>query len=131
MSKVTVKSDDVFDYEIYMNHILNHKGHRLFQASFHPDEKGSVLSVNQDYWGDFIYLYRICIAVYRIDSLYVPWKVPIYKIRATTQRNTGKTYENFGFITIIFNPNMGTKFRFTSFFCLIKPKLIRYYKPPL
>ncbi|WP_315698596.1 cytochrome c biogenesis protein CcsA [Capnocytophaga canimorsus] len=51
MSKVTVKSDDVFDYDIYMNHILNHKGHRLFQASFHPDEKGSVLSVNQDYWG--------------------------------------------------------------------------------
>ncbi|MFJ1424820.1 cytochrome c biogenesis protein CcsA [Capnocytophaga canimorsus] len=51
MSKVTVKSDDVFDYDIYMNHILNHKGHRLFQAQFHPDEKGSVLSVNQDYWG--------------------------------------------------------------------------------
>ncbi|MDO5105466.1 cytochrome c biogenesis protein [Capnocytophaga sp.] len=51
-SKVTVASkEDKFDYEIYMNNILNYKGYRLFQAQFHPDEKGSVISVNHDYWG--------------------------------------------------------------------------------
>ncbi|MDO5607567.1 MAG: cytochrome c biogenesis protein CcsA [Capnocytophaga sp.] len=54
MSKVTVNSDEKFDYDIYMNHILNYKGYRFFQASFHPDELGSVLSVNQDYWGTLI-----------------------------------------------------------------------------
>ena len=51
-SKVLVTSaDEKFDYEIFMNNILNYKGYRLFQAQFHPDEKGSVLSVNHDYWG--------------------------------------------------------------------------------
>ena len=37
-----------------MNNILNHKGYRFFQASFDPDEKGTILSVNNDYWGTFI-----------------------------------------------------------------------------
>jgi cytochrome c-type biogenesis protein CcsB len=38
-------------FKIYMNHVLDHSGYRFFQASFHPDEKGTVLSVNHDYWG--------------------------------------------------------------------------------
>ncbi len=54
-SKVLVTSgNEKFDYEIFMNNILNYKGYRLFQAQFHPDEKGSVLSVNHDYWGTLI-----------------------------------------------------------------------------
>lgn len=39
------------DVRIYMNHILDHKGFRFFQASYDPDEKGTVLSVNHDFWG--------------------------------------------------------------------------------
>tara|TARA_R100001369_G_scaffold24665_2_gene45209 strand:- start:58848 stop:61970 length:3123 start_codon:yes stop_codon:yes gene_type:complete len=55
-SKVTVidKEDGDFDYHIYMNHVLDHKGYRFFQASFHPDEKGTILSVNHDMWGTYI-----------------------------------------------------------------------------
>ena len=49
MSKVTVESESTFDYDIYMNNILNHKGYRFFQASFDPDEKGTILSVNKDF----------------------------------------------------------------------------------
>ncbi|MBZ9629785.1 cytochrome c biogenesis protein CcsA [Salegentibacter sp. LM13S] len=41
-------------YEIYMNHVLDHKGFRFFQASFMPDESGTVLSVNHDFWGTWI-----------------------------------------------------------------------------
>ncbi len=41
-------------YDIYMNHVLDHKGYRFFQASFDPDEKGTVLSVNHDRWGTLI-----------------------------------------------------------------------------
>ena len=51
MSKITVDDERSFDYDIYMNHVLDHKGYRFFQASFSPDEKGTVLSVNYDYWG--------------------------------------------------------------------------------
>lgn len=55
-SKVTVidKEQGDFDYHIYMNNILDHRGYRFFQASFDPDEKGTVLSVNKDRWGTYI-----------------------------------------------------------------------------
>ncbi len=52
-SKVTVIDDQEgdFDFHIYMNNILNHRGYRFFQSSFDPDEKGTILSVNHDFWG--------------------------------------------------------------------------------
>ncbi|NRB61171.1 MAG: cytochrome c biogenesis protein CcsA [Winogradskyella sp.] len=55
-SKVTVldQQEGDFDYHIYMNHILDHRGYRFFQASFDPDEKGTVLSVNYDRWGTLL-----------------------------------------------------------------------------
>ena len=55
-SKVTVQDSakPKFDARIYMNHILDHGGYRFFQASFDPDEKGTVLSVNHDFWGTTI-----------------------------------------------------------------------------
>ena len=54
MSKVTVEDQTPFDYDIYMNHVLDHRGYRFFQASFNPDEKGTILSVNHDQWGTYI-----------------------------------------------------------------------------
>ncbi|NNC62995.1 MAG: cytochrome c biogenesis protein CcsA [Eudoraea sp.] len=54
MSKITVEDDRPFDYDIYMNHVLDHEGYRFFQASFDPDEKGTVLSVNHDRMGTWI-----------------------------------------------------------------------------
>ncbi|MDT0557623.1 cytochrome c biogenesis protein CcsA [Ichthyenterobacterium sp. W332] len=55
-SKVTVLDTEQgdFDYHIYMNNILDHKGYRFFQASFDPDEKGTILSVNHDQWGTWL-----------------------------------------------------------------------------
>jgi len=35
-------------YRIFMNNILEHRGYRFFQASYDKDEKGTVLSVNND-----------------------------------------------------------------------------------
>ena len=35
-------------YRIYMNHILQHRGYRFFQSSYDRDEKGTILSVNND-----------------------------------------------------------------------------------
>ncbi|MDO4756474.1 MAG: cytochrome c biogenesis protein CcsA [Parabacteroides sp.] len=36
---------------IFMNNVLDVKGYRFFQASFDPDEKGTILSVNSDVAG--------------------------------------------------------------------------------
>ncbi|MFD2568118.1 cytochrome c biogenesis protein CcsA [Pseudotenacibaculum haliotis] len=56
-SEITVTDQkEVFDYRIYMNHILDHKGYKFFQASY--DLSGPVeqthLSVNHDFWGTLI-----------------------------------------------------------------------------
>ncbi|RZS90498.1 cytochrome c biogenesis protein CcsA [Aquimarina brevivitae] len=54
-SKVEIVEGNTSEpYDIYMNHVLDHKGYRFFQASFDPDEKGTVLSVNHDQWGTWI-----------------------------------------------------------------------------
>ena len=54
-SNVTIMdSVKKIDSKIYMNHILDYKGFRFFQASFDPDEKGTILSVNHDFWGTAI-----------------------------------------------------------------------------
>lgn len=54
-SQVTViDPEKTFDYRIYMNHVLDHKGYRFFQANFDPDEKGTVLSVSHDFIGTWI-----------------------------------------------------------------------------
>lgn len=35
-------------YRIFMNNILEHRGYRFFQSSYDQDEKGTILSVNND-----------------------------------------------------------------------------------
>lgn len=55
-SKVTVydTNKQPFDYDIYMNHVLDHNGYRFFQSAFDPDERGTILSVNHDFWGTWV-----------------------------------------------------------------------------
>ncbi len=50
-SKVTVQDKEPFDARIFMNNVLDHDGYRFFQSGFDPDEKGTILSVNHDFWG--------------------------------------------------------------------------------
>ncbi len=49
-----IENDKTTSHEIFMNNVLDHKGFRFFQASFDQDEKGTILSVNHDYWGTWI-----------------------------------------------------------------------------
>ena len=52
-SKVEIikEGEEPEPYDIYMNHVLDEQGYRFFQSSFDPDEKGTILSVNHDFWG--------------------------------------------------------------------------------
>ncbi|GAP72995.1 cytochrome c biogenesis protein CcsA [Candidatus Symbiothrix dinenymphae] len=43
--------EETFERKISMNHVLDLKGYRLFQASYDKDEKGTILSVNRDVAG--------------------------------------------------------------------------------
>ena len=51
---IDTKNDFKKDFRIFMNNILNYSGYRFFQSSFDKDEKGTYLSVNNDYWGTLI-----------------------------------------------------------------------------
>ena len=51
-SKLLVRVDGETRHErVFMNNVLDVKGYRLFQASYDPDEQGTVLSVNHDVAG--------------------------------------------------------------------------------
>ncbi|MDQ7917901.1 cytochrome c biogenesis protein CcsA [Mesonia sp. MT50] len=49
-----IDGGEVTKHEVFMNNVLDYKGYRFFQASFDADEKGTVLSVNHDWWGTWI-----------------------------------------------------------------------------
>ena len=54
-SEVTIQdAGEEFDYSIFMNHVLDYKGYRFFQASYDTDEQGTVLSVNHDRAGTLV-----------------------------------------------------------------------------
>ena len=56
-SEVTViDTDETFDFRIFMNHILDHKGYKFFQSSYDlsGEREQTHLSVNHDWWGTFI-----------------------------------------------------------------------------
>ena len=42
------------DIRIFMNNTLMHRGYKFFQSSYDVDEKGTILSVNHDFWGTWI-----------------------------------------------------------------------------
>jgi len=57
-SEVTVIDDkETFDFRIFMNTILDHKGYKLFQSSYKNAGEAieqTHLSVNHDFWGTFL-----------------------------------------------------------------------------
>lgn len=54
-SEVMVVDEGVdFPYRIFMNNVLDYKGYRFYQSSYDNDEKGTILSVNQDRPGTYI-----------------------------------------------------------------------------
>ena len=42
------------EHSIFMNNVLDYDKYRFFQSSFDNDEKGTILSVNHDFWGTFV-----------------------------------------------------------------------------
>ncbi|MDP3916162.1 MAG: cytochrome c biogenesis protein CcsA [Bacteroidota bacterium] len=60
-------------FRIYMNNILKYNGYRFFQSSFDQDEKGTILSVNQDYWGTMLsYLGYFLMTLGMVFTLFSP-----------------------------------------------------------
>jgi len=59
--------------KIFMNNVIDYEGFRFFQSSYFPDETGTVLSVNYDWWGTMIsYLGYLLMSVGMLLSLFAP-----------------------------------------------------------
>ena len=88
-SKVSViDKQDKIDARIYMNNVLDYKGYRFFQASFDPDEQGTILSVNHDFWGTWItyigyfFLYFAMMAImFTKDARFADLKRKLEKVK--------------------------------------------------
>jgi len=93
-------------FRIFMNNILKYQGYRFFQSSFDRDEQGTVLSVNQDYWGTFIsYLGYFLMALGMIFTVFSPGSRFQKVIRLSSKlqelRKAGKTFLLFAFISLM------------------------------
>jgi len=58
---------------IFMNNVLVYKGYRFYQSSYETDEKGTILSVNKDFWGSWVsYLGYFVMGLGMILSIFNP-----------------------------------------------------------
>ena len=90
-SEITVvDGDDVFDFKIFMNHVLDHKGYRFFQSSY--NDQGEVeqtfLSVNYDragtwtsYIGYFLLFFGLIWAVFDKNTRFASLRNNLKKVK--------------------------------------------------
>jgi cytochrome c-type biogenesis protein CcsB len=74
-------------FRIYMNHILDYKHHRFFQSSYDIDEKGTILSVNNDPGKIPTYIGYLLMAIGFILNILNP-KSRFRKLAALVQKDT-------------------------------------------
>ncbi|MFZ4582635.1 MAG: cytochrome c biogenesis protein CcsA [Paludibacter sp.] len=81
-------------YRIFMNNILKYKGYRFFQSSYDEDEKGTVLSVSNDYWGTtityigyFLLMFGMLVTMFNKHSRFRT----LLKLSAELQQKRNKT----------------------------------------
>ena len=95
-SEITViDPEETFDYRIYMNHILDHRGYKFFQASYDlsGEREETHLSVNHDFLGTFVtylgysllYTGLICI-LFAKNTRFDDLKKSLTKIRKKKQK---------------------------------------------
>ena len=92
-------------FRIFMNNILKYNGYRFFQSSFDKDEQGTVLSVNQDYWGTMItYIGYFLMVLGMVFTIFSPGsrfqKVIRLSSKLQQQRKLGKAFILFVMISV-------------------------------
>ena len=61
------------DQRIFMNNVMDYRGYRFFQSSYDPDELGTRLSVNHDWWGTNVtYVGYLLMSIGMLLSLFAP-----------------------------------------------------------
>lgn len=104
-SKVTINDSDkeFFDYEIYMNHVLDHKGYRFFQSGFDPDEKGTILSVNHDWWGTWITYFGYFLLYFGLMAILFDKNTRFASLKNTLEKVKKKKSKLLLFLLVLFS----------------------------
>lgn len=70
---IDTKNDKQKTQKIFMNNVMDYDGYRFFQSSYFPDETGTILSVNHDWWGTTItYIGYLMMSIGMLLSLFAP-----------------------------------------------------------
>ncbi len=114
-SEVTVvdsRNNINMDHRIFMNNILDYDNYRFFQSSYDPDEKGTILSVNHDFWGTWVsYVGYILLAfgfivtLFNKSSRFLTLRRNISEIRKERKSNVLTIALIFGVSTFVFSQN--------------------------
>jgi len=77
------------DYRIFMNNVLDYNKYRFFQSSYDTDERGTILSVNHDYYGTrvtycgyFLLCLGFILTLFNRNSHFLSLRLKIREIRA-------------------------------------------------
>lgn len=100
------------EHRIFMNNVLDYDNYRFFQSSYDPDEKGTILSVNHDFWGIWVsYCGYILLAIgciitlFNKNSRFLMLRRNIVEIRNERKANALTIILAFGFSSIVFSQN--------------------------
>ncbi len=105
-SKVSViDQSESFDYDIYMNNILDYKGFRFFQASFDPDEKGTILSVNHDLIGTTVTYIGYILLYISMCGIFFIGRTRFKTLSKTLSKLSQKTFTLILFFAFFYNGN--------------------------
>ena len=105
-SKVSVTDQsESFDYDIYMNNILDYKGFRFFQASFDPDEKGTILSVNHDLIGTTVTYIGYILLYISMCGIFFIGRTRFKTLSKTLSKLSQKTFTLILFFAFFYNGN--------------------------
>lgn len=106
-SKVVVNDGDQKKKErIYMNNVLDKEGYRFFQAGFDPDELGTHLSVNHDFWGKTItYLGYFLLYIAMMALIFDP-NTRFGELRRLINRVNSRKAKQLSIILLLFTAGM-------------------------
>jgi len=104
------------DHRIFMNNVLDYNKYRFFQSSYDKDEKGTILSVNHDYYGTKItylgYLLLIVgfiLTLFNRNSRFYMLARKINEIKEKRKAGTLITVFLFGFTLLSFGQQVPQK----------------------
>jgi cytochrome c-type biogenesis protein CcsB len=87
-------------HTISMNNVLDYEGYRFFQSSYDADEKGTIFSVNHDFWGTWItYLGYFLLGIGFLLTL-INRNSRFYALRQNIKKIREK--RKAGFLTLLF-----------------------------